>query len=245
MRPIDIAKRLGVSTSTLRHYEEWGIVPEVNRNENGYRMYTELHVAYFDCIRAMNTGFGMNVIREIMPLIQRGKISETLWKVSKIQSDLYQEKIKAEQALQLLEDENYEIDAPKGNKKWYSIKVAAEAIGVPMSTLRHWEKEQLIVPERNPDNGYRCYSKSDLRKLLIIRTLQNAVYSLDIVRDILDELNYHNVNDAIQKMQDSLDYLDYLLKQQLRGVSYLYRLCEMVEKDNNEINLDFGLSKQI
>jgi len=59
VRPIDIARKLNISTSALRHYEDWGIIPPVERGANGYRVYTEVHVAYFECIRAMNAGFGM------------------------------------------------------------------------------------------------------------------------------------------------------------------------------------------
>ncbi len=31
LRPIDIAKKLDVGTSAMRHYEEWGIVPPAKR----------------------------------------------------------------------------------------------------------------------------------------------------------------------------------------------------------------------
>ena len=44
---------------------------------NGYRLYTEEHVAYFECIRAMNEGFGMDLVRKIMPLIQERKIDRS------------------------------------------------------------------------------------------------------------------------------------------------------------------------
>lgn len=52
LRPIDIAKKLDVGTSAMRHYEEWGIVPPAKRKPSGYRVYTEVHEAYFLCIRA-------------------------------------------------------------------------------------------------------------------------------------------------------------------------------------------------
>ncbi|WP_339149088.1 MULTISPECIES: MerR family transcriptional regulator [unclassified Sutcliffiella] len=234
-RPIDIARKIGVSTSALRHYEDWGIVPPVRRNEKGYRIYTELHVAYFECIRAMSPGFGMKLIRDIMPLIQRKEIAEALWMVSEVQAKLYNENKKVGKALELLEKdqmEEMEEKTPMKKKKRYSISEAADAIGVANSTLRHWEKEDLIVPERDPDSGYRLYSGSDLRKLLIIRTLQNAVYSLDIVREVLAEMDHHNISEAIKITRESLEYLDYLIKQQLRGMSYLYYLCEQVERES-------------
>ncbi|MGM7721518.1 MerR family transcriptional regulator [Metabacillus sp. Hm71] len=234
-KPIEIAKRLNISTSALRHYESWGIVPKAERRENGYRIYTEEHAAYFDCIRAMNAGFGMKLVREIMPMIQKRNITEALWKVSEIHSQLYEDKMKAEQALKILEQDRIdEVVKPMPKKNWYSIREAAEAIGVAKSTLRHWEKEGLIEPERDPENGYRKYTINDVRKLLVIRTLQNAVYSLDVVRDVLAELDKHNLAEAIRITRESLMYLDYLVKVQLRGMSYLYRLCAMIEEGKSD-----------
>ncbi len=127
--------------------------------------------------------------------------------------------------------EQDDVDAvvnPSMKKKWYSIGEASEAIGVPNSTLRHWEKEGLIEPERDYESGYRKYTKSDLRKLLVIRTLQHAVYSLEVVREILNEMDKHNIDEAIRITRDSLIYLDDLVKEQLRGMRYLHKLSDIV-----------------
>lgn len=45
IRPIDIAKRLNVSTRTLRSYETRGIIPATERLGTGYGIYTEEHLA--------------------------------------------------------------------------------------------------------------------------------------------------------------------------------------------------------
>lgn len=92
MRGIDIAKKLNISTSALRHYESWGLVPKVEREKNGYRIYTVEHEAYFQCIRALLPGFGMELIKELMPLIIRGNKTEALWLVNQAQVKLHTEK---------------------------------------------------------------------------------------------------------------------------------------------------------
>ncbi|WP_242985927.1 MerR family transcriptional regulator [Oceanobacillus zhaokaii] len=230
VKPIEIARKLGISTSALRHYEAWGIVPPVNRSANGYRLYTDEHVAYFECIRAMNEGFGMDLVRKIMPLIQEQKLTEALWLVNEAQAKLHQEKTKAEQALQALELEELEGFSARHKKDWYSIREVAEEIDVPASTLRHWEKEGLIEPEREIDNGYRKYSRADIRRLLIIRTIRSAVYSLEIVRRVVDEIDQNNLAQAKKIAKDSLTYMDYLIKKQLRGGYYLHKLYSLLEK---------------
>lgn len=231
IRPIDIARKLDVGTSAMRHYEQWGIVPPPKRKPNGYRVYTEVHEAYFLCIRAMYPGFGMALVRKIMPMIQHGAFTEALWEVSKVQADLYQKKQQATQALEILKPDKMEGFLKKRNKKWYTIGEVAHEIEVPATTLRHWEKEGLITPSRNPENGYRQYNREHIQRLLIIRTVQSSVYFLDVIRDVLEKINEQSLAQVRKITMDSLAYMDYQIEQQLRGAHYLYKLIELLKQE--------------
>lgn len=121
MRGIDVARLCNVSTSTLKHYEEWGLVPEIPRAENGYRVYSEIHLAYYSCIVKMNIGFGMTFVKEIMPMIQRGELTEVLWKVNQEQVKLQRERHQAEQVVEMLEVEEVEWFERSRKKKDKSL----------------------------------------------------------------------------------------------------------------------------
>ena len=54
-------------------------------------------------------------------------------------------------------------------KIWYGIGETAEALGVPASTLRFWEKEFDMIKPRKNRKGDRFYSKNDIA---ILRTIQ-------------------------------------------------------------------------
>ena len=54
-------------------------------------------------------------------------------------------------------------------KIWYGIGETAEALGVPASTLRFWEKEFDLIKPRKNKKGDRFYSKNDIA---ILRTIQ-------------------------------------------------------------------------
>ncbi|GIO27346.1 MerR family transcriptional regulator [Ornithinibacillus bavariensis] len=231
LRPVDIARKLDVGTSALRHYEEWGIVPPAKRKPNGYRIYTEEHEAYFLCIRAMYPGFGMAAVRKIMPMIQQGQYTEALWEVNKLQADLYQRKMQATKALEILKPANMKSFLDKRNKDWYTIGEVEREIDVPTTTLRHWEKEGLITPYRDPESGYRKYNREDIRRLLIIRTVQSSVYLLDKVRVIMDKINHLSIHEARKIVMDSLAHMDYQIEQQFRGGFYLYQLIELLKKN--------------
>ncbi|WP_440895099.1 MerR family transcriptional regulator [Amphibacillus sp. Q70] len=232
-RPIDLANKLDVGTSALRHYEEWGIVPKASRKANGYRVYTEVHEAYFQCIRAMYPGFGMKVVRQVMPLLQESKFTEALWEVNAVQADIFERRKQAMDAIEILSPNNIQDFMQKQQKKYYTIGEVERELHIPASTLRHWEKEDLITPERNPENGYRIYTRDDMRKLLIIRTVQPSVYLLDIVRDILDKVQQHRLMDVRKIVLDSLAYMDYQIEQQLRGMHYLYELCKLLKRQDS------------
>lgn len=232
IKPIDIARNLDISTSALRHYESWGIVPQADRAPNGYRIYTVEHVAYFECIRALNAGFGMELVRKVMPLIQENNVTDALWLVNDTQVNLYHERHRAEQALHALEREELEGLSTRNKQEWYTIGEVSAEIDVANSTLRHWEKEGLIEPQRDMESGYRKYSTEDVRKLFVVRTLRIAVYSLDIVREVLEEVDQNNITHAIKIAKDSLSRMDLLIKQQLRGMYYLYKLINILAGDD-------------
>lgn len=231
MKGIEIARKLNVSTSALRHYESWGLIPKVERAENGYRIYTKVHEAYFQCIRALSAGFGMDLVREVMPLVKDGKKLEVLWIINKAQVDLHMEKETVQKTVDILDLKELANIYKYRNKNSFTIGEVAEEANVSTSAIRHWEKEGLIKPERHHESGFRIYNSSDIRKVLIIRTVQRVAYSLDIVREVLQELDKHNIAQAKEIALQSLHYLDYRLVEQVRGIAYLHKLFEMILTD--------------
>ena len=56
----------------------------------------------------------------------------------------------------------------------YTIKRASEMVGVPVATLRAWQRRYQVVEPRRSDSGYRLYSAADIAKL---RSMQALVAS--------------------------------------------------------------------
>ena len=57
--------------------------------------------------------------------------------------------------------------------EYFTIKDAAEFLGVSPSTLRNWDRSGKLKTHRNPLNGYRLYRKAELETLL--QTIQSGV----------------------------------------------------------------------
>jgi DNA-binding transcriptional MerR regulator len=230
VRPIDIARKLKISTTALRHYESWRIIPPVERGANGYRIYTEEHIAYFECIRAMNEGFGMMVTKNVLWKLLDGKIDEALWLMNGSQASLHRDKTIAEKTIRALETDEIDLLHPSGKRKWMTIGEVSEETTIPSSAIRHWEKMGLITIHRDKDNGYRSFSPANLRQILIIRTFKSAIWSLEIIQQVIKEVDDNNVENAIRIARESLQLLDQINRSQLRGAHYFYQLLRLNEQ---------------
>lgn len=229
LKPIDIAKKLNISTSALRHYESWGIIPNVPRSSNGYREYTDEHVAYFEGIRAMLPGFGMDLIKEIMIKIQSKDMMSAILLINKAQYNLYNERMITEQTIELLESKELDSIKLTENKEWLNIGEVSSMTKIPSTAIRHWERIGLICPDRDSKNGYRRFNASHIRQILFIRSLKKTVYLLNGIRDLIKELENNNIEIVREAAKNSLQYFDQVSKDQIRGVHSFYSLCRKLE----------------
>ncbi|MDF2714393.1 MAG: transcriptional regulator, MerR family protein [Paenibacillus sp.] len=229
IRPIDIARKLNISTSALRHYEEWGIVPPVERAANGYRLYTEEHVAYFECIRTLNLAFGMDITKEVLIQVQKKQVERVMWLITEQQAMLLQDKISTERAIQMLETKELELVDKKGRSRFLSIGEVSEQTKIPSTAIRHWEKMGLIAIPRDQENGYRRFSASHVRQALVIHVLRRSIWSLEVIKQVLDDLNHNHVERARQIAQQSLRNLNRKNQFQMKGIHTLYRLLHLLK----------------
>lgn len=225
-KPSEIAKALNISTSSLRHYESWGAVPSPDRAPNGYRLYTRIHVAYFRCLRAMFPGFGVGATCDVLRCIQQSDPDTAFGMVNKLQAELYQEKVAADQTLELLQRLELPSLPHQKLKNRMTIGEAAAYAGVATSAIRHWEKEGLLQASRDPDNGYRMFTPADIRKILLIRTLRSNVYFLKRMKDIVKALDHQNVEQAKKLTEDAIRTIHERIRMQFLGVHQLVELCK-------------------
>ena len=74
MRIGEVADRSGVSTKTIRYYEEIGVMPEPSRTANGYRKYGEQAIARIRFIRdGQASGLSLAEIGAILDMRDRGE----------------------------------------------------------------------------------------------------------------------------------------------------------------------------
>ena len=68
-----LANATGVDIETIRYYEKQGLISAPQRQANGYRSYTEAHVALVRFVRgAQALGFSLAEIHTILPQVAQG-----------------------------------------------------------------------------------------------------------------------------------------------------------------------------
>jgi DNA-binding transcriptional MerR regulator len=69
---------------------------------------------------------------------------------------------------------------------FYSIKQAADRLGLTSSTLRYYDKEGLIPTLRRTQAGIRSFSETDLKWLELICCLKNSGMSITDIKRFMD-----------------------------------------------------------
>ncbi|HYE81737.1 MAG TPA: MerR family transcriptional regulator [Clostridia bacterium] len=243
-RPVDIARKLGISTTTLRKYEEFGLVPLVSRSESGYRMYTTEHIAYFVCVREMLAGFSLTDISKLMKEVMDKKIDAALWMANCAQAELHQEKLISKKIIQNLGSiTKQEVRSHRKNPKItaerkLTINDVSSETGIPVTTIRYWDKVGLISAERCSSNNYRMFTAFHIRQVLTIYALKFSAlvsrhkHSIEKIKEQLKEFDY-NDRTMITKMTNEIDrYLNKVNRDQITGIAALYHLCVQVETNN-------------
>lgn len=67
----------------------------------------------------------------------------------------------------------------------FTISQVANAAGLPISTVRYYERVGLVEPEDRSAGNYRLYSEESLRRLKFIRAAQAIGFTLDDVKALL------------------------------------------------------------
>src|SRR3954466_1724947 len=67
----------------------------------------------------------------------------------------------------------------------YTIGQLAAAAGVPISTLRYYERTGMLRPHARSAGNYRQYGQIDLQRLQFIRSSQATGLSLDDISELL------------------------------------------------------------
>jgi MerR family copper efflux transcriptional regulator len=80
-----VAERTGFSASTLRYYEDVGLLPEPSRNASGYRTYGDEHLDALRFVdRGKRLGLALDEIADVLALWRTGDCGSTREQVEEL-----------------------------------------------------------------------------------------------------------------------------------------------------------------
>ncbi|SFD22244.1 TioE family transcriptional regulator [Micromonospora sediminimaris] len=183
-RPVDLARRHGLSAQAVRNYERDGVLPPAQRSPTGYRRFTEVHAKALSAYLGLIVGHGYPASGDIMRAVNRGDIDAALRTIDHSHVLLQRDRDTldaVETAVAVLTGSPRQ---PQGRKA-VPISMLAHRLGVRPATLRKWERAGILQPARDPATGYRDYSPDDVRDAELAHLLRRGGYRLDHIAGVL------------------------------------------------------------
>lgn len=239
----EIARIIGIHSNTVRFYEKMELITKPDRLENGYRIFTELHIRQFRIARlafrveVLQNGLRKQAISIVKACAQR-RFADAISFTDEYLSQLQREQMNAEEAITITEDilaHSHEPHLPTPLKR----KEAADLLGITVDTMRNWEMNGLI-DVRRASNSYRIYTGENIARLKIIRSLRCANYSLSSILRLMRTLSVDptadigSVIDIPKDDEDMITACDRLissLEEAQRNACQMRRILISLEED--------------
>ena len=115
-------------------------------------------------------------------------------------------------------------------KENLSINQVEKVTGVSKRNIRFYEKEGLLLPKRNKENGYRVYDGSDIWRIKVIKILRMLDMPLEEIQCVLE--GDRLLSEAIAEQQA-------VLERKAKELEAAIRFCdEMKEVELNTLDVD-------
>lgn len=191
-----------MSAQAIRNYDDAGILPPTERSETGYRRYTPLHAQALRAFLALRRGHGHQQAMEIMRVTNRGDTESAYRLIDAAHVALLAERDTRTEVATALGALSATTPTP-GNGGPLSVGELARRLGVHPATLRTWETEGILHPERNRATGYREYGPDCVRDAEIARQLRRGGYPLRQVAQFIKSLREAGGADALSAFLDA------------------------------------------
>lgn len=106
-------------------------------------------------------------------------------------------------------------------KTQYTIHDVAALLGISADAIRLYEKEGLVEPERNPQNGYRYYGFDQIHKIMGISLYRQLDVGIAEIREILSDQNFEGISERFSGFIDDTQKEIERLQKKIEKLSYM------------------------
>ena len=122
----DVCDKTNLNYETLRYYCNLGLVPNVKRDKNNYRLFDDRDVAWINGLQCLRKcGLSIKELQEYMELAKKGQ-STILQRKAMLESklsDLLDMKLEIDQSINYIHEKNMYYDKVLSGKIEYSSNI--------------------------------------------------------------------------------------------------------------------------
>ena len=107
------------------------------------------------------------------------------------------------------------------------INEVEERVGITKRNIRYYEKEGLLTPGRNSENGYRDYTEADVTELKKIKLLRKLDMPLEEIRRM--QHGVLNLEDAVRRHM-------IVLERERSNLGTMHALCARVLEEGAQLS---------
>lgn len=161
LRPVDLARTVGLSAQAVRNYEDDGILPTAERGGNGYRRYTVVHLAGLEAFVGLAKATSHSSARDVMRAINNDHLDDALEVIDYAHCQILKDRQTIRTIQSALADISSAVPKDRPALPHFTIGDLAHRVGVTSTTLRGWEQAGILAPKRQLHTGHRLYSQEE------------------------------------------------------------------------------------
>lgn len=112
----------------------------------------------------------------------------------------------------------------------YTIREVADLIGLSTDAIRLYEKEGLVSPLRDPNNGYRYYGPNEIQRILGIHLYRQLDASIAEIRDLYTATSLPEVSDHFSKLIHQTEQEVLQLQNRLAKMRFMKQHLDTLEQ---------------
>ncbi len=219
-----------MSAQAIRNYDNAGVLPPTERTQTGYRRYTPLHAQALRAFLALRAGHGHQHAMEIMRATNRGDTESAYRLIDAAHVALLAERSTRTEVATALGTLSTATPTPVKGRP-LTVGELARRLGVHPATLRTWEAQGILRPERDRATGYRQYGPEGVRDAEIARQLRRGGYLLSQVAQFIESLREAGGADSLSAFLASWqDRLTARSRNLLTGAAQLDAYLAMLDQ---------------
>lgn len=218
-----------MSAQAIRNYDDAGLLPPTERSDTGYRRYTPLHAQALRTFLTLRSGHGHQQAAEIMRATNSGDPESAYRVIDAAHVALLAERDTRTEVATALNTLSAPVESPG---RPLTVGELARRLGIHPATLRTWETENILRPERDRVTGYRVYGPDCVRDAEIARQLRRGGYGLSQVAQFLESLRAAGGAEALRTFLNSWqDRLTTRSRNLLAGAAQLDAYLALLDQE--------------